>query len=63
MTKLGLFVLESLGHLLGIDGAGFDFYGTYWMPLYKLRGLQWQSNPLISFLRMASKMARVGQGH
>lgn len=26
---------------LGIDGAGFDFYEAYWIPLYELRGFQW----------------------
>lgn len=26
---------------LGINAAGYDFYEAYWIPLYKLRGLQW----------------------
>ncbi len=40
---LGFFVFESEDWeiLLGIDAGGFDFYETYWIPLYKLRGLQW----------------------
>lgn len=43
VAKLGLFVFESddYGCLLGIDGAGFDFYEAYWIPLYRLRGLRW----------------------
>ena len=24
-----------------IDGAGYDFYESHWIPLYKARGLQW----------------------
>ena len=26
---------------LGVDGAGYDFYDAHWIPLYKLRGLEW----------------------
>lgn len=26
---------------LGIDGAGYDFYETHWMPLYDLFGFKW----------------------
>lgn len=30
------------GHLfIGIDGAGYDFYESHWIPLYKARGLHW----------------------
>lgn len=43
IARLGFFVFESedLGYMLGIDGAGFDFYDAFWVPLYQLRGLQW----------------------
>lgn len=43
VAKLGFFVFESddFNILLGIDAGGFDFYEAYWIPLYKLRGLQW----------------------
>ena len=43
IAQLGFFVFESdeWGVLLGIDAGGFDFYEAYWIPLYKLRGLQW----------------------
>lgn len=27
--------------LIGIDGAGYDFYEEHWIPLYEARGLQW----------------------
>lgn len=26
---------------LGIDGAGYDFYGAHWIPLYRAYGLKW----------------------
>lgn len=26
---------------IGINGAGYDFYETHWIPLYEARGLQW----------------------
>lgn len=26
---------------LGIDGAGFDFYEAFWIPLYRLHGFHW----------------------
>lgn len=32
---------EDLGLFFGIDGAGYDFYKTYWISLYEARGLQW----------------------
>lgn len=32
---------EDIGYLFGIDGAGYDFYGEHWIPLYKARGLHW----------------------
>lgn len=32
---------EEVGILIGIDGAGYDFYESHWIPLYKARGLQW----------------------
>lgn len=28
-------------YLLGIDGAGYDFYENHWVPLYEKRGLKW----------------------
>jgi hypothetical protein len=43
VAALGFFVFESedYGCLLGIDGAGYDFFDAYWIPLYELRDLQW----------------------
>lgn len=32
---------EDYGYLIGIDGAGYDFYESHWIPLYKARGLHW----------------------
>lgn len=32
---------EEFGYFLGIDGAGYDFYESHWIPLYKARGLRW----------------------
>lgn len=32
---------EDFGILLGIDAAGFNFYEAFWIPLYKIRGLNW----------------------
>ena len=32
---------EDYGYLIGIDGAGYDFYEAHWIPLYKARGLRW----------------------
>jgi hypothetical protein len=45
IAELGFFVFESehFGYLLGIDAGGFDFYEAFWIPLYKLRGLQWHT--------------------
>lgn len=32
---------EDYGYLFGIDGAGYDFYESHWIPLYRARGLHW----------------------
>lgn len=32
---------EDYGYLIGIDGAGYNFYEAHWIPLYKARGLHW----------------------
>ena len=48
MANAGFRIYESedFGLLFGIDGAGYDFYGTEedpgpWLKLYKARGLKW----------------------
>ncbi|MBQ4447475.1 MAG: hypothetical protein II897_04190 [Clostridia bacterium] len=43
MSQCGFRVYESgeFGYFFGIDGAGYDFYESHWIPLYKARGLQW----------------------
>lgn len=35
---------DEWGYFFGIDGAGYDFYETHWIPLYKKRGLQWHDS-------------------
>ena len=41
--KCGIIVYETdeIGVYLGINGAGYDFYESHWLPLYDLRGLKW----------------------
>lgn len=43
MSKCGFRIYEhdEWGYFFGIDGAGYDFYAEHWIPLYKMRGLQW----------------------
>ena len=45
IRECGLWVYESdeLGIIIGINGAGYDFYENHWMPLYNARGLKWHS--------------------
>lgn len=33
----------KLGIYIGIDGAGYDFYESHWIPLYTVRGLEYHS--------------------
>jgi hypothetical protein len=43
MYQIGFRVYEheDLGIVIGIDGAGYDFYEAHWIKFYKARGLQW----------------------
>lgn len=43
--QCGIWVYESneLGVFFGIDGAGYDFYESHWIPLYEARGLKWHA--------------------
>ena len=43
MSELGfrIYFNEDFGYFFGIDGAGYDFYEAHWIPLYRIRGLQW----------------------
>ena len=45
LSRCGFRVYESeeFGYFFGIDGAGYDFYESHWIPLYKARGLHWHS--------------------
>ena len=38
-----VFESDELDVLIGIDGAGYDFYESHWIPFYKARGLQWHT--------------------
>lgn len=46
VARLGFLVYDSdeTGILLGVDGAGYDFYDQHWLPLYRLRGLKWHES-------------------
>lgn len=43
MSQCGfrIYASEEFGYFFGIDGAGYDFYESHWIPLYKARGLHW----------------------
>lgn len=44
VAELGFTIIENAEKgllLLGIDGAGCDFYDMYWEPLYDAIGMQW----------------------
>ena len=43
MADCGFRIYESeeFGYFFGIDGAGYDFYESHWLPLYEARGLRW----------------------
>ena len=43
MSSHGIRVFEhdEWGYFFGIDGAGYDFYESHWIPLYRARGLHW----------------------
>lgn len=32
---------DDFGIFFGINGAGYDFYESHWIPLYRARGLEW----------------------
>ena len=33
---------------IGIDGCGYDFYESHWIPLYKKRGLKWHKGAKVA---------------
>lgn len=43
MKECGFRIYESedYGYVFGIDGAGYDFYESHWLPLYDAIGLRW----------------------
>lgn len=42
-----IYTQEDYGYVFGIDGAGYDFYESHWIPLYKARGFQWHDSEVI----------------
>lgn len=32
-----IYETDEVGVFIGIDGAGYDFYESHWLPLYRLR--------------------------
>jgi len=47
--ECGFLVYESddfNGHILAIDGGGYDFYSAHWTPLYLALGLDWHKRPM-----------------
>jgi hypothetical protein len=42
VASTGIYAFEIDGYLvLGINGAGYDFYESHWIPLYEALGYQW----------------------
>ena len=31
------------GYIIGVNGAGYDFYEAHWVPLYEAQGLKWHN--------------------
>lgn len=47
---------EDYGYIFGIDGAGYDFYESHWIPLYRARGLHWHREEPIAINAKAVKL-------
>lgn len=42
LSEIGFRVYDTeFGYMLGVDGAGYDFYEAHWIPLYDLLELNW----------------------
>lgn len=63
MSECGFRVYESedFGFIFGIDGAGYDFYESHWVPLYKARGLRWHDPAAEQQYQMERKGYTVGK--
>jgi len=48
LAKCGFMVFESedYEYVFGINGAGYDFYTSHWIPLYLARGIKWHKEPI-----------------
>lgn len=46
MSECGFRIYETDNgdYYFGIDGCGYDFYESHWIPLYKARKLQWHDD-------------------
>ena len=46
VAECGFIVYETdeIGVYLGINGIGYDFYKSHWVPLYLERGLKWHEH-------------------
>lgn len=43
---------EDWEYIFGIDGAGYDFYESHWLPLYRARGLKWhREDPVTTYCK------------
>ena len=49
---------EDYGYIFGIDGGGYDFYESHWIPLYKVRGLAWHVDPDDKLLSQPARLER-----
>lgn len=63
MSQCGFRIYESedFGFIFGIDGAGYDFFESHWIPLYKARGLRWHDPAAEQQYQMERKGYTVGK--
>ena len=47
LVECGFRIYETwdYGYVIGIDGTGYDFYDSHWLPLYNLLELKWHNEP------------------
>lgn len=56
MSECGFRIYETDNdYCFGIDGCGYDFYESHWIPLYKARGLQWHDDVVEHEYQMKNK--------
>lgn len=42
--RIRIYHSEEFGYFFGIDGAGYSFYESHWIPLYKAIGFHWHDD-------------------